>query len=211
MSELTTQTEDSAVAEMAEQITNLFEETFNSLISQRDSELNAGLAPLDAERARLIDEQAQLDATAERLELLLPARERESSREANRLLLSGDAEGAAAKLREAETAREAPKAMRTRMEAINERYLDIDVEKRAVARDVYKRWFAKLPTVIRAAEHGLFIDLLDGIRADAYDFQDRHRSATVDTFGTMFTSLTAPERSDEWRVSQKWYSLGRSR
>ena len=36
--ELTTQTEDSAVAEMAEHITSVFDQTFAALIERRDSQ-----------------------------------------------------------------------------------------------------------------------------------------------------------------------------
>jgi hypothetical protein len=189
-----------APAEMAEVIADVFSETLTGLITRRDEAYSAAIAPLDKEAEQLAQESAAISEAARNLEELLPARVRVSQSEHDRLLLAGDRAGAAAKLAEQQEAETAPAAMSRRQREITERLEAIENEKRDIAGRVFRAWYGEVQTVIRAAEHGLFITLLDGIAASLFEFEPR-----AATNVNVLASLTADERSREWASGTKWY------
>ncbi len=134
------------------------------------------------------------------------------------LTLAGDAEGAEAKLAEAEEAANAPASMTDRQRAIHARIEEIDSERKA-GRQAHLRYvvYADVQSVVRAAERGLFCTLLDGLKASFYEYQERTGTGgTVDrpysflVKDSHLSNLTAHERSAEWNSGQRWYS-GRTR
>ena len=141
------------------------------------------------------------------LERLLPAQARVSAAEADRLTVVGDDEGAKAKLAEAEKAANAPVAMTERQREITARIESIEAEKQAAARRIFESCYAEAQSVIRAAETGLFLNLLDGMAASWDEYQKRTGTTLVKNFH--LTNLTAPERSAEWRSAQTWYGGSR--
>jgi hypothetical protein len=166
---------------------------------------------LDAERENLAQESADIAQAAGNLELILPASERVAQHEADELLLAGKLEEAEAARREYEEARSAPGAMKERQRQITRRIEAIADEKKSIAKHVFETWFTDLQRVIRAAERGLFIELLDKAHDEMYAYQDRHGlQGSSLLIGSLSTGLTADEHSVEWKSGQKWYS-GRRR
>jgi DNA repair exonuclease SbcCD ATPase subunit len=187
-------------AEMAEVIADIFSETLTGLIARRDSQYADAIAPLDAERDALAQESASIEDAKENLQALLPARARQAQRQADVLLLEGKDREAKAKIAEAREAAGAPGAINDRQAGISARIEAIESEKRAIKTGVFQTWYGECQHVIRAAEKGLFITLLDGIAASLAEFDPRAaRNVNVRL------NLTAPERSEEWRSAQKWY------
>jgi DNA repair exonuclease SbcCD ATPase subunit len=205
------------VVEMATAITDVFSDTFTALIERRESQFTDAIAPLHEERESLTREYSAIGEAAQSLAEVLPARARQAQFEADRLMLEGKHEEARAKLAESEEARQAPKGMKQRQAEITARIEAIDGEKKAVARRVFEGWYAELQRVIRAAEHGLFIELLDKSRdeMDAYQ-RKRELFATLDHPHSHFVQnrhingLTADEKSAEWNSASRWYG-GRTR
>jgi hypothetical protein len=210
--ELITRTEDSAVAEMVERITESIVESRGALIAGRDAQIAAETAPLDSERESLLREHAAIGEKARKHESTLAAAARMAQFEADRLTLEGKSEEAAAKLREAEEAASAPANMRARQSEISARLESIENEKQVITRRAFEDWQAKLQSIIRAAEHGLFIELLDKSRDEMYAYQERHGlQGTLDrpfsflVKDSHLQNLTAPDRSQEWNSGSRWY------
>ena len=93
----------------------------------------------------------------------------------------------------------------TRLEAIAS-------EKRDIARDIFNRWHSEVVCpVIRTAERGLFITLLEGLSNHFDQFQDSTNTGMADNrqrpllTQNHIADLTAGERSAEWIAAQKWY------
>jgi hypothetical protein len=203
--------------ELAQSITESIIESRDALIAERDAQIAAANAPLDAERELLLQEHAAIEEAAHSLELLLPAREREAQRQADVLLLDGKQEEAAAKIAESEEARTAPEAMKERQREISARIEAIAGEKKTIAKRIFADWYTKLQAIVRAAEHGLFIELLDKSRAEMYAYQERHNlgGTLKQPFSHLvkdshLVRLTADERTAEWNSGSRWYG-GRGR
>jgi hypothetical protein len=203
---------DTEVEDCADEIVGTLEAAFDLLIERREAALAAAIKPLDTEEQSLRQEYGSIGSAARTLELLLPARKREAEREADRLLLDGKPEEARAKIAESEEARTAPEAMKGRQREISARIEAIAGERQAIARRVFETWYGELQHVIRAAERGLFIELLDKSRDEMFAFQTRTNTTSPNGLtGGLFHSghvvgLTADDRSPEWVSSQRWYA-----
>ncbi|HUZ47331.1 MAG TPA: hypothetical protein VMW54_11915 [Terriglobia bacterium] len=168
-----TETNDSA-AELAGYVGQAITEARDLLITERDEQITAANAPLDAERVNLQEEYRAITEAAANLRELLPALARKAQAEHDRLLLAGDREGAAAKLAEQEEAKHAPEGMLARQQEIAEHLAEIEEKKKAIARRVFQQWHGNLQQLIRATEHGLFIELLETSLNEFYRFQGQH-------------------------------------
>ncbi len=210
------QAQDTEIQEVCELISASAEEGFNTLLERRDDALAAAIEPLDAEEQTLRQEYRAIGEAAQNLEKLLPATSRVAQSEADRLTLAGKHKEARAKIKEAEEAANAPVAMRQRRERISQRIEAIADERQAVARRIFETWFVEVQPVIRAAEHGLFVTLLDGLKTAFYEYQQR--TGTGGTIEKPYSflvkdshlqNLTAHGKSEEWDSSQRWYNGGR--
>ena len=143
--------------------------------------------------------------------MLLPAKARIAQYEADKLTVSGKSEEAKAKLKEMREAERAPETMHARQREIVSRIETIEEEKKAEARRIFQEWYADVQHVIRAAEHGLFIVLLDQLESSFYSYQESTGTGTSDNrqrpllHQGLIAGLTAPERSIEWRSGQRRY------
>ena len=200
---------DTEVTDMAEEIGGILEAAFDVLIQRRDRQFAAAVEPLDAEEESLRDESASIHEARRNLEKLLPAREREAQRQADALLLAGEHKAAQVKLTEAEDAANAPAAMTDRQREISARIEAIEAEKQAAARKIFESWYPDDQRIIRAAEHGLFVTLLNGVEDAMTNYEAR--AGKGETLIKLFhrTNLTAPERSPEWQAGYRWYGGGR--
>ena len=201
------ETQDTEVTGMAEEIGGIMEAAFDVLIQRRDRQFAAAVEPLDAEEESLKDESASIQEARTNLEKLLPAKAREAQRAADALLLDGKREEAQAKIAEMEEATNAPAAMTGRQQEISARCEAIEQEKKAIARRIFESWYPDAQRVIRAAERGLLVILLDGVEDSMNDYQARTGETLIKLFHR--TNLTAPERSPEWTAGNRWYGGGR--
>lgn len=199
--------QDTEVQDMAEEIGGTLDAAFDLLIERRDRQYADAIEPLDAERDALEIEAASIGDARRNLELLLPAKAREAQRASDALMLAGKHEAAEAKLQEAEDAANAPSAMTDRQREISARCEAIEQEKKAIARRIFESWYPDVQRVIRAAEHGLLVTLLDGVEDSMNDFQARTGGTLIKLFHTV--GLTADERSPEWLAGNRWYGGGR--
>jgi hypothetical protein len=203
---------DTEIQDACEEISGTAEGAYDLLIERREAALAAAIKPKDAERESLLAEYGSIGEAAQSLELLLPAREREAQRQADALLLDGKPEEARAKIAEQREAEAAPATMKARQQAISARIEAIEEERKTIARRVFETWYGELQHVIRASEHGLFIELLDKSRDEMYAFQTRTNTTSPNGLtGGLFHSghvvgLTANDRSQEWVSSQRWYA-----
>ncbi len=199
------QTQDTEITDVVEEIGGTLQAAFDLLIERRDRQYAAAIEPLDAERDTLELESASIGEARRNLERLLPAKAREAQRAADALMVAGRHDAAQLKLTEAEEAANAPAAMTERQREISTRCEAIDREKGAIARRIFDQWFSDAQHVIRAAEHGLFVTLLNGVEDSMIDYQAR--TGTGETLIKLFhiTNLTADERSAEWAAGNRWY------
>jgi hypothetical protein len=206
------------VEHMASAITKASESALSQLVAARDSRYRNEIDPLEREADLLSREYDSMEEAIASIEAVLPSEERLTQHEADEILLSGrkdSKEAAAAKLAELEEFKRKPVAMAERQKEIVARLEAIGKEKRDIAKQVFEEWFAKVQPVVRAAEHGLFIVLLNGLEQSCYKYQERTdtgRSAYGALpyvrpllFPERLTSLTADERSEEWRSGVRWY------
>ena len=199
--------QDTEVTGIAEEIGGIMEAAFDVLIQRRDRQFAAAVEPLDAEEESLRDESASIQEARTNLEKLLPAKAREAQRAADALLLAGKREASEAKLAEAAEAANAPEAMKERQREISARCEAIEQEKKAIARRIFESWYPDAQRVIRAAEHGLLVILLDGVEDSMNDYQARTGETLIKLAHR--TNLTADERSPEWQAANRWYGGGR--
>jgi len=203
---------DTLLQEMADRITNLFDQTFATLIERRDSRYASEIAPLDTEREALLREDEAIQEATANLAKTLPARARQASREADVLLLAGKNEEAEKKLAEAQEAERAPAAIAAQRGEISARVAVLDEEKRAIARRIFGEWYSDVQHVIRPAEHGLFIVLLDGFQSSFSEFQNQTATGP-DAWGrtpglfnqSHISGLAAAEQSAEGQAGRRWY------
>jgi hypothetical protein len=211
-----TETQDTEISNIAEEITGNLQTSFDVLIRRRDQQYADAIAPLDAERDTLEQESAFIEVERVNLERLVPSLSRVAQSQADALLIAGKDEEAQAKFAEAEEAANAPAAMTERQREISARIEAIEREKKTIARRIFETWYADVQHIIRAAEHGLFVTLLNGIEDSMIDFQARTGTTSPNGLtGGLFHSghvvgLTANDRSPEWQAASRWYG-GRGR
>jgi hypothetical protein len=187
-----------------------FERIFPRALAVLRDELNQRysdrVAALDKEAAALAVEYAGIVEEAQKLATVLPSLGREAQREADRLVLAGDHGAAGVKLAELREAEKMPLAMEQRQKEISDRYDRIPAEKIAIAQKVYEQMYPEMQAVVRPAEKGFFVCLLDGLARVAEDFQQMTGSAQnpILQFNRL-SALTADERSPEWQSAQRWY------
>jgi hypothetical protein len=209
---------DTEVEDCADEIGGTAEGAYDLLIERREAALAVAIAPLHAEKESLLAEYRSIGEAAQNLENLLPATARVAQAEADKLMVAGQHEAAQVKIKEAEEAANAPGAMRARQGEIANRLEAIEAEKQTAARRIFGEWYEKdVQPVVRAAEHGLFITLLDGLRESFVEYEQR--TGTGGTLTQPFSglvqnrhieNLTAPDRSDSWVAGSRWYA-GRTR
>lgn len=191
-------------------------EALAQLVSLLDTRHAAEIAPLDQEREALLKEHSAIGQAAEALEDVLPAQARIAQAESDRLIVAGDMEAAQLKAVEMEKAKRAPMAMRQRQETISLRVAEIEREKQRIARDLFAEWYERdVQPVARAAEKGL-ADLLDGLKASFYQYQERHQlgGTLANPYGFLvkeshISNLTGDVRG-VWGRLNVWYG-GRNR
>jgi hypothetical protein len=200
-----------SVAEIAERITSVFDQALTALIERRDSQYADAIEELEKESEALAKEYAQLEEDIRAIEAVLPAKERLTQHEADELLVSGKGQDAKAKLAELAEFKQKPVAMRQRQKDIVASLSDIQAEKHDVAKQVFEDWYSKVQPVIRSAEKGLFITLLQGLEQSFYQYQASTGTGTSDNrhrplvHQGHITGLTADGRSVEWAAGHKWY------
>jgi DNA repair exonuclease SbcCD ATPase subunit len=134
--------------------------TVDSLLQQLHTTLAGAVAKLEAERDKLEEESQGIQAAANELKLLLPAKAREAERAADVLLLQGKSQEAAAKIKEQKQAERAPAEMEQRCRAISARIGEIASEKEAIARRCFSEWYPRLRAAL-ILEQTALVDALD--------------------------------------------------
>jgi hypothetical protein len=194
---------------------NLFDSTLKQLVAIRDSRYADAIEDLERELEALAKEHGQLEESIRAIEAVLPSKRRVTQHEADELLLSGAKQDAANKLAELAEFKRKPVVMRERLGVIHDRVQSIDDEKRAIAKQVFEDWLTKVRPVIRAAERGLFITLLQGLEQSFYQFQASTGTGTSDNRHRPLlhqghrTGLTADGRSPEWEAGAHYYGVSR--
>ena len=199
------------VEEMAARIRAGIDETFAALIERRDAALAAEISPLEGERARLETESTELLSQRDELLRRLDAVRQVCQYESARLLLDGKDVEAQGKRSEMKVAEHAPAELDERHRQISARIAAIDGEKKAIAKRSFETWYSELKQFIRAAEHGLFLSLLDKARNEMETYEQRHAlGATLsEPYGFIrdhhVIGLTSPGNSPEWNSAIRWY------
>ena len=174
----------------------------DSLLQQLRTTLAAAVSKLENERDALGQESAEIQAASHELRLLLPAKGREAERAADVLLLAGKPEEAQAKREEQQQAERAPAALESRRYAIAARCGQIEAEKEAIARRVFKVWFLELRTVLVEEQRNLCLALENawsGIQRFAGDTGDTGQPGSILT-SDLPGDLTARDRGEERRL-----------
>jgi len=108
-----------------------------------------------------------------------------------------------------------PAVMRQRLGIVHDRVQSINQEKCDIAKQVFEDWYTKVRPVIRSAERGLLITLLQGLEQSFYQYQastgmntsdNRHRPLVHQGH---ITGLTADGRSPEWEAGAHYYGVRR--
>ena len=121
-------------------------------------------------------------------------------------MLAGDHSAAGVKLAEVREAEKLPVAMEKRQKEISDRYDRIPAEKVAIADKIYEQMYPEMQAVVRTAETGFFVRLLDGLARAAEDFQQKTGSAQNEILRlNRMSALTADEKSPEWASAMRWY------
>jgi hypothetical protein len=191
--------QDTEIQDTAEHLANNFKDCFSLLVKRRDAARSDAFKPLDDELARLAEESASIMEATQNLAGILSAQQREAQRQADALLLAGKPKEAAAKTTEAKEAEAAPAKMRARLQEIEERGQAIEEEKSRINARTLEAFFDESKRIIRVAEHGLFIQLLNSV--EEYYQQEAQGFAPYNVICT----LTAPEKSEEWKTGSAWY------
>ena len=77
--QLDSQTQDTEIRDVAEEIGDILQAAFDVLIQRRDRQYAAAIEPLNAERDTLTQESASIEEARVNLERLLPAKARENT------------------------------------------------------------------------------------------------------------------------------------
>ena len=192
------------------EIERIFRDTLAVLMDELNRRYAAAVAPLDSEAAALTQEYAGIAEEAQKLATVLPALTREAQRQADALTIAGDHSAAQVKLAEVREAEKLPLAMEQRQKEISDRYDRIPAEKVAIAQKVYEQMYPEMQAVVRLAETGFFIDLLDGLTSAAEAFQRKTGSAQNEILRlNRMSALTADGRSKEWASGTRRYGSRR--
>jgi seryl-tRNA synthetase len=172
--------------------------TVNALLQQLRDSYTAAVAKLESERDALEQESAAIQAAANELKLLLPAKARQAERDADAALLSGKPAEAQAKRDEQQQAESAPAKMLQRCRAIDVRIGQIEAEKEAQARRCFAEWYPRLRAAL-VAEQTAMCDALDSSWTGIVRFAGAHR---IDGIGgvikaSMENDLTARDQGVE--------------
>jgi alkanesulfonate monooxygenase SsuD/methylene tetrahydromethanopterin reductase-like flavin-dependent oxidoreductase (luciferase family) len=134
--------------------------TVNELLQQLRDSYAAATSGLNTERQKLEAESQGILETANDLKQKLPAAAREAERQADKLLLAGKPEEAAAKYAKQRQAESAPGKLEDRRRTIAVRCGQIAAEEEAIARRVYDQWYPGLHAAL-VAEQLSMCDALD--------------------------------------------------
>jgi hypothetical protein len=202
--------EDREIPGLCAEISGTTEKAFARLLARRDAAYLSAVARLDRERESLEGERVSLAEAERNLSELIPARMRQAQFEADALLVAGRIEEAKAKRTEAQEAEHAPEAIKERQRIIAARIEAIAGERKTIAKHIFQEWYSECQSVVRSAEHGLFIVLLEGLRADFFRFESSVRTDSDGTANVLYHSghldgLTADANSELWQTGQKWY------
>ena len=172
--------------------------TVDSLLQQLHTTLAGAVAKLEAERDKLEEESQGIQAAANELKLLLPAKAREAERAADVLLLQGKSQEAAAKIKEQQQAERAPAEMEQRCRAITVRCGQIEAEKEAIARRCFAEWYPRLRAAL-VAEQTAMVDALDAAWTGIVRFSGETGTGGISGIITasMENDLTARDRGPE--------------
>jgi uncharacterized protein YicC (UPF0701 family) len=195
---------------MANAITKLFDDALRQLVTSRDERYSDAIKELDDEASTMAREYEQLENDIKASEDVLPSKERLIQRQVDELVVNGDP---AAKEKFAELAefKRKPAVMRERLSVIQDRFQSIDQEKCDIAKRIFEEWYSELQPVVRSAEHGLLITLLNGLAESFYQYQTRTGTGTSDNRHRPLlnqghiTGLTADGRSAEYAAGRHWY------
>jgi hypothetical protein len=172
--------------------------TVDSLLQQLHTTLAGAVAKLEAERAELEEESQGIQAAANELKLLLPAKGREAERAADVLLLQGKSQEAAAKIKEQQQAERAPAEMEQRCRTIVVRCGQIEAEKEAIARRCFAEWYPRLRAAL-VAEQLAMVDALDAAWTGIVRFSGETRTGGIGGVikASMENDLTARDQGPE--------------
>jgi hypothetical protein len=172
--------------------------TVNELLQQLRDSYAAATSGLNTERQKLEAESQGILETANNLKQKLPAAAREAERQADKLLLAGKPEEAAAKYAKQRQAESAPGKLEDRRRTIAVRCGQIAAEEEAIARRVFQEWYPRLRAAL-VTEQTALVDGLDSAWIGIQRFAGAHG---IDGIGGVLTSdmpgdLTARERGEE--------------
>jgi hypothetical protein len=172
--------------------------TVDSLFRDLHTTLAGAVAKLEAERDKLEEESQGIQAAANELKLLLPAKAREAERAADVLLLAGKPAEAQAKRKEQQQAERAPAEMEQRCRAITVRCGQIASEKEAIARRVFQEWYPELRAGL-LAEQTAMCDALDSAWTGIVRYAGETGTDGIGGIirGSMENDLTADDRGPE--------------
>jgi hypothetical protein len=179
------------------------EQSITEIVTTKLQELRTTFAAatlaLDTERDKLEEESQGILKQANKLRLPLPAQAREAQRQADKLLLAGKPEEAAAKYALQRLAERAPAEMEQRCRTIAARIGEIASEKEAIARRCFAEWCPRLRAAL-VAEQTAMVDALDaawsGICRYAGDHGLAGQPGGILTAG-LENDLTARDRGPE--------------
>jgi hypothetical protein len=166
--------------------------TVDSLLQQLHTTYTTATAELADERDKLEEESQGIQAAANELKLLLPAKAREAERAADVLLLAGKPAEAQAKRKEQQQAERAPAEMEQRCRTIAARIDQIASMKEAIARRCFAEWYPRLRAAL-VAEQLAMCDALDSSWTGIVRFAGAHGLA-----GQPGGIITASMRLVDW-------------
>ncbi|MGA2833683.1 MAG: hypothetical protein ABSE55_11495 [Terracidiphilus sp.] len=172
--------------------------TVDSLLQQLHTTLAGAVAKLEAERAALEADSQGILKTANELRLPLPAAAREAQRQADKLLLAGKPEEAAAKYAKQRQAESAPGKLEDRRRTIAVRIIEIASEKEAIARRCFAEWYPRLRAAL-VAEQLAMVDALDAAWTGIVRFSGETGTGGIGGVikASMENDLTARDQGDE--------------
>jgi hypothetical protein len=159
---------------------------------------------LASERAELEAESQGILETANDLKQKLPAAAREAERQADKLLLAGKPEEAAAKYEKQKQAESAPGKLEDRRRAIVVRCDQIEAAREAIARRCFAEWYPKLRAAL-VAEQLAMCDALDAAWASIVRFSGETGTGGVGGIlkASMENDLTARDHGEEKPIFQR--------
>lgn len=179
-----------------------------TLLAKLNQQYDDETAALDTEHVALEQEHAAIEEKAHDLEELLPARQRVSAYEADKLLLEGKIAESQLKRAESEQAKNAPAMMRQRQDEISARLTAIEGEKKAIARRTFDQQYEGAQSIVRAGERAL-IDTLKTLVEGFYAYEARtntqlsqRETGLVKAYH--IENLTGDERGT-WGRLNHWY------